>query len=380
MSELRHRNVNLDCSRDEPASVESKLQDRLQGNSGLSLGWTIGIVVMACTITGFVVREFHAPPRLNPVAPMKVTTGRRMVHDHQGEAPETLEEALEVLEKRGGKKAARGATGLWGSQDEDVEPADDLERSEKLREYVEKMFGPIRPPAANDPAAKKASKKKAEKKRKEKRAEPSAKAEDAASKEDEEDDEAAAAAESEEADTSHIDFAKLLQEEKDTKPEHHLKDVKAEFKAEYKADTKPLMCSGCKLIASRFGADLREHEVHDQDSPHLMLAAKRRAINAACKSFRHMDVVRDGEGKPRFEAVPASESEEKKRIGQRLCEAVLEDARFDVLAKMMHAKIPHMAHVGAHKHTNWERFLCAQHTRLCKRSDTKEEDEEEDDD
>mmetsp|Transcript_8321 Transcript_8321/g.21100 ORF Transcript_8321/g.21100 Transcript_8321/m.21100 type:complete len:449 (+) Transcript_8321:85-1431(+) len=179
-------------------------------------------------------------------------------------------------------------------------------------------------------------------------------------------------------DTSHVEFAELLKKEQEMKPEIELKTVKQEFNSVYKSDAKRLMCSGCKLIAARFGTEIDEHDVHDQEAPALMLAAKRRAIDAACKSFRHLDVVTSGDG-PRFEAVEAPDGPEgeKKRIGQRLCTGILEDARFDVLMKMMQAKVPSMSHLGANHKTNWERFLCAQRARVCKRNEVRDDDEDE---
>merc|ERR1740117_1709856 len=183
--------------------------------------------------------------------------------------------------------------------------------------------------------------------------------------------------EDEEVDTSHMDFANLLKQEQERKPEYELTVVKKEFEADYSGHARQLMCSGCKLIAARFGQELSDHDVHDQETPHQMLQQKRHAIDAACKSFRHLDVTQTENG-PRFQAHEASESEEKRRIGQRFCMAVLEDARFDTLMKMMQSKVPHMSHVGATHKTNWERYMCWQRSKLCKRKEVREDDEDED--
>mmetsp|Transcript_107024 Transcript_107024/g.301116 ORF Transcript_107024/g.301116 Transcript_107024/m.301116 type:complete len:393 (+) Transcript_107024:88-1266(+) len=170
-----------------------------------------------------------------------------------------------------------------------------------------------------------------------------------------------------EADDSNFEFAKLLQEEQQKKNAFDLSDVQREFKNKFGANSKPLLCTGCKLVAASLESELDTHDVKDQENPALMLAAKRRALNAACTNFQYHDVVTE-DGEPRFEAATAPltpDEARKPRAAQRLCTALLEDKRFDMLEHMIQQKIK-----AADSH-DWERWLCAERTRLCKKSEVR---------
>ncbi|CAE7353249.1 unnamed protein product, partial [Symbiodinium pilosum] len=178
---------------------------------------------------------------------------------------------------------------------------------------------------------------------------------------------------------SHMDFAKALQEEQKRKIHVEMKTVRSEFKRDFGTDARPLLCSGCKLVASRLSSELDTHDVHEQESPAQMLAAKRRAIDSTCSSLRHLQAVKpaEGEGIARFEA--SEVTGEGEREGKRLCAAILEESRFDILARLIQRKIPEMQHLagGRTGHSNWERWLCAERMRLCKRSEVKDEEDDE---
>jgi len=192
-----------------------------------------------------------------------------------------------------------------------------------------------------------------------------------------EDDEA-----SEGADTSHLEFAERLKAESAMKPDHDLATVRDELKRDFGSDSRRLLCSGCKLVAARLDSELKNHDVHEAENPALMIASKRRAIDATCHSFRHLHVVNDGEGGPRFEAHEGPEDANDRKEaaqGQKLCSAILEDAKFDVLSKLIQQKVPQgsLFHTPEPASLNWERMLCAQRTRFCKRNEVREDDEAE---
>ncbi|CAE7616549.1 unnamed protein product [Symbiodinium natans] len=176
---------------------------------------------------------------------------------------------------------------------------------------------------------------------------------------------------------SHLDFAKALQEEQKRKIHVEMKTVRNEFKRDFGSDARPLLCSGCKLVAARLSSELDTHDVHDQESPAQMLAAKRKAIDSTCSSLRHLQAVKPEEGIARFEA--SEVTGEGEREGKRLCAAILEESRFDILARLIQRKIPEMQHLagGRTGHSNWERWLCAERMRLCKRSEVKDDEDDE---
>lgn len=185
-------------------------------------------------------------------------------------------------------------------------------------------------------------------------------------------------AEKDDTEETHLEFVKLLRTESERKAEHSLSTVKEEFKREFAGGAKPLLCSGCKLVAARLDSELSTHDVHEQDSPAQMLAAKRRAIDATCTSFRHLHVVKHEQGL-RFEAgEDQPEGPGQPGAAQRLCTAILEEARFELLTKLIQRKVPETSHFHSRdsSNNNWERWLCAQRTRVCKRTQVKEDDED----
>jgi len=180
-------------------------------------------------------------------------------------------------------------------------------------------------------------------------------------------------------DNSHFDFAKKLKEEAKKKIEFTLNDVKKDFKSEFGGDAKKLLCSGCKLVAARFGTEIDTHDVHDQENPSAMLTQKRKALDATCTSFRHLEIVTGAYG-PKFQATQRPMEDHKDLTGQRLCKALLEESKFDLLSTLIRSKVPEMSHfhqpVGKGGH-NWERMICAQRARLCKRSEVRDDEEDE---
>jgi len=185
--------------------------------------------------------------------------------------------------------------------------------------------------------------------------------------------------EQDEGDDSHMEFAKRLHAEAAKDPEHELQTVRSEFKTEFGSDAKRLLCSGCKLVAARLTSELSNHDVHESETPAEMIANKRKAIDSACLSFRHLHVVK-GESGARFEASQADDSSsEVVRLGQKLCIALLEDAKFELLSNMIRSKVPEasMFHPGAAPTKNYERLICAHKARVCKRNEVRADDDEE---
>lgn len=178
---------------------------------------------------------------------------------------------------------------------------------------------------------------------------------------------------------SHLDFAKALQEEQKRKIHVDMKTVRNEFKRDFGSDSRSLLCSGCKMVAGRLSSELDTHDVHEQESPAQMLAAKRKAIDSTCSSLRHLQAVKpdDESGSARFEA--SEVTGEGEREGKRLCAAILEESRFDILARLIQRKIPEMQQfgMGEKHHPNWERWLCAERMRLCKRSEVRHDEDDE---
>jgi len=68
------------------------------------------------------------------------------------------------------------------------------------------------------------------------------------------------------------------------------------------------------------------------------------------------------------------------RLGQKLCTAILEDSKFEVLSRLIRRKVPQSSmfhHEPELVSNNWERLLCAQRARVCKRNEVREDDDEE---
>eukprot|EP00931_Biecheleriopsis_adriatica_P004844 TRINITY_DN106450_c0_g1_i1.p1 TRINITY_DN106450_c0_g1~~TRINITY_DN106450_c0_g1_i1.p1 ORF type:complete len:412 (-),score=134.41 TRINITY_DN106450_c0_g1_i1:43-1278(-) len=181
-----------------------------------------------------------------------------------------------------------------------------------------------------------------------------------------------------EEDDHHVRFAKHLKEEQERKVDFTLADVKKEFKKNFTDNSKQLLCSGCKLIAQRLESALEDHDVHGAEGPADMLLAKRKALDAACRSFRHYHIVPSETEGMRYEATENNDDEEIP--AQKLCKAILEDARFDMLAKMIQHKM--LMENDAVKDEdkkalshNWERWLCAEREKLCKHREVRDDDE-----
>eukprot|EP00930_Biecheleria_cincta_P062993 TRINITY_DN48468_c0_g1_i1.p1 TRINITY_DN48468_c0_g1~~TRINITY_DN48468_c0_g1_i1.p1 ORF type:complete len:381 (+),score=73.95 TRINITY_DN48468_c0_g1_i1:39-1145(+) len=171
---------------------------------------------------------------------------------------------------------------------------------------------------------------------------------------------------------SHMEFAKALRAEQERKVHVELKTVKSEFKKDFGADARSLLCSGCRLVADRLTTELDTHDVHEAEGPAQMLSAKRKAIDSTCSHLRHFQAVVPDGGYARFEA--SEFTGEGEREGKRLCAALLEEARFDMMARLIQRKIPDRAHAI---HSNWERWLCVERTKLCKHSEVKDDEEQE---
>mmetsp|Transcript_11369 Transcript_11369/g.26244 ORF Transcript_11369/g.26244 Transcript_11369/m.26244 type:complete len:388 (+) Transcript_11369:100-1263(+) len=178
-------------------------------------------------------------------------------------------------------------------------------------------------------------------------------------------------------DKYHQDFADLVKKEAEHKLEFNLSIVKKEFHELFGKEAPHLLCQGCKLVAERLTSELAQHDVDEQEYPVLMFKQKRRAMDATCSSFKYLQVVSEA-GSHRFEAVDLSGKEAPSLHGQRLCQSLLEDAKFDLLSKLIQKKVPSYSLFSARNEApeNWERFLCAQHSRVCKRSQVREDDED----
>lgn len=176
-----------------------------------------------------------------------------------------------------------------------------------------------------------------------------------------------------EEDTSHMEFAKALRAEQERKVVHvELKTVKSEFKKDFGTDARSLLCSGCRLVADRLTTEMNTHDVHEAEGPAQMITAKRKAIDSTCSHLRHFQAVVPEGRSARFEA--SEFTGEGEREGKRLCAALLEEARFDMMARLIQRKIPDRAHAI---HDNWERWLCVERTKLCKHSEVKDDEEQE---
>lgn len=173
----------------------------------------------------------------------------------------------------------------------------------------------------------------------------------------------------------HVDFQRKLQEEREREARFNISQIKKEFKNQYDSHHKPLLCSGCKLVTARLATELDSHSVRDQENPALMLSSVRNAIEATCSSLRHLDVVEHEKGY-KFQAGEVVAEDAEVRVGQKLCHSLLEESRFDILTTMMRKKVTTW-HVSTSEE-NWERRLCAGKARFCKRSETQEDNDDDD--
>eukprot|EP00930_Biecheleria_cincta_P051110 TRINITY_DN3626_c0_g2_i2.p1 TRINITY_DN3626_c0_g2~~TRINITY_DN3626_c0_g2_i2.p1 ORF type:complete len:351 (-),score=83.84 TRINITY_DN3626_c0_g2_i2:234-1262(-) len=88
-----------------------------------------------------------------------------------------------------------------------------------------------------------------------------------------------------------MDFVKALKAEQERKAHVDLKTVKDEFKKDFGTDARSLLCSGCRLVASRLTSELEDHDVHGQERPAQLIAAKRKAIDSTCSHLQHFQAV-----------------------------------------------------------------------------------------
>lgn len=170
--------------------------------------------------------------------------------------------------------------------------------------------------------------------------------------------------------------------------DYTLDDIREEFKDKYSDKARPLLCSGCKLTAASIGEQLSARNASGQPDPASLLKVAKQAVVAACDEFPEPLVVAGTGGKrgasfivheEPLVGVELRKSEVARRSAQRLCRIVLADARLDMLEALIRRKVPHQRHHGPGDaiNDNWERWLCARHARVCKRSEVEEDDEEE---
>ncbi|CAE7716127.1 unnamed protein product [Symbiodinium necroappetens] len=186
-----------------------------------------------------------------------------------------------------------------------------------------------------------------------------------------------------------VDFLEQLQQAKEeVETDFSLLDVEREFQKKYTDKARPLLCSACKIAAERIGLELDARNATEQPDPSTMLNATKEAVLAACQALPSPLVVVEGEGKASFEEVHDSDhrhltgvelrrAEVAQRSVDRLCRVLLAEAKLDMLQLMMQHKVPHTRFHGQVLSDNWERWLCARRSRLCKYSEVIDDDEDE---
>ncbi|OLQ06581.1 hypothetical protein AK812_SmicGene10103 [Symbiodinium microadriaticum] len=186
-----------------------------------------------------------------------------------------------------------------------------------------------------------------------------------------------------------VDFLEQLQQAKEeVETDFSLLDVEREFQKKYTDKARPLLCSACKIAAERIGLELDARNATVQPDPSTMLNATKEAVLAACQALPSPLVVVEGEGKASFEEVHDSDhrhltgvelrrAEVAQRSVDRLCRVLLAEAKLDMLQLMMQHKVPHTRFHGQVLSDNWERWLCARRSRLCKYSEVIDDDEDE---
>jgi len=191
----------------------------------------------------------------------------------------------------------------------------------------------------------------------------------------------------------HLEFASEIakaKEEAETAPT--LAEVKKEFKDKWAEGAKALLCSGCKLTAAQIGEELGLRNASGQPDPAALLKVMHEAVNASCGGLPSPLVIVTGrKGASLFEVFEAEHGEElagiekrrsdvARRGVQRLCEAILADAKLPMLETLIRHKVPHALKKGPGEanNDNWERWLCSRRARLCRRSEVTEDDEDED--
>lgn len=184
----------------------------------------------------------------------------------------------------------------------------------------------------------------------------------------------------------HLDFMTTLHAAKQAAgPDFTLADVKKEFKDKYADKGKSLLCSACKIAATRINDELHARKAADLPEPVLLLNATVEAIQASCEDIPERLYVEPGSRRGTFVF-----EEHDKRIGlttmemrraevarkgvQRLCEVALHDAKWDMLQALIRHKVPHLKHTAV---DNWERWLCERHARVCRHAEVEDDDEDE---
>lgn len=202
-----------------------------------------------------------------------------------------------------------------------------------------------------------------------------------------------------EAEPDPLDFASaFLKAKEEHSPEFSVSDVRKDFKAKYAGNAKPLLCSACKLTAATIGKELIDRNASGQQEPVHLLDVMKQASESACESLPKPLLPVDGDRRQpahfaHFEGEKLSGIESRRadvawRSARKVCIAVLGETRWSMLETLIRRKVPHetttgrkgRGRVGEAGNDNWERWLCARHARVCKRSEVQEDDEEENDD
>mmetsp|Transcript_114841 Transcript_114841/g.288664 ORF Transcript_114841/g.288664 Transcript_114841/m.288664 type:complete len:262 (+) Transcript_114841:25-810(+) len=190
--------------------------------------------------------------------------------------------------------------------------------------------------------------------------------------------------------SQHLIFMKELQKAKEApEPEVSLTEAKEMFREKYSDSAKPLLCSGCKMTAARIGEELSARNATGQPDPTALLNVMHEAVDASCEKLPAPLVISRGHRGAFFGTYQAPDghqlsgleqrkAEVARKNAQQLCMAILGETKLDFLEALIRRKVPHARHMGPGQpeSDNWERWLCARHTRLCKRSEVQEDDEE----
>lgn len=186
-------------------------------------------------------------------------------------------------------------------------------------------------------------------------------------------------------------FMKELQKAREApEPEVTLDEAKEVFSEKYGDSAKPLLCSGCKLTAARIGEELHNRNATGQPDPTSLLSVMHEAVHAACDTLPDPLVISRGGRTGAFfgtyqapdghqlTGLEQRKAEVARKSAQTLCVGLLADTKLDFLEALIRRKVPHARGTGPGQaeNDNWERWLCARHTRLCKRSEVEHDDEE----
>lgn len=161
-------------------------------------------------------------------------------------------------------------------------------------------------------------------------------------------------------------------------------DSKREFHHEFGGFAEHMLCSGCKLTAKRWGEELSQRPEVNSTHKGQSYNAISDVMNATCTNIPDPLLGIPGESGPEFasydevvafdkelaeKAMPASAR--SRQMAYRLCLGILREFITDLLAELarnLDSGLPLLK--------RWDRFLCAGKTKLCKRKDV--EDDEED--